>query len=110
MKHTDTPPDLQRLLDALDPQADMVHRHLWLYDLLAWIRGEGRDVQTAVGHVRQIVAAAQRQPDWLPRWRAWWLRFLSEVDVTPLLADFGFAPRTAFLSELRHRISRKFMQ
>ena len=58
MKHTDTPPDLQRLLDALDPQADMVHRHLWLYDLLAWIRGEGRDVQTAVGHVRQIVAAA----------------------------------------------------
>ena len=98
MKHTDTPPDLQRLLDALDPQADMVHRHLWLYDLLAWIRGEGRDVQTAVGHVRQIVAAAQRQPDWLPRWRAWWRRFLSEVDVTPLLADFGFAPRTAFLS------------
>ena len=109
MKHTDTPPDLQRLLDALDPQADMVHRHLWLYDLLAWIRGEGRDVQTAVGHVRQIVAAAQRQPDSLPRWRARWLRFSSEVDVTPLLADFGFAPRTAFLSELRHRISRKFM-
>ena len=31
------------------------------------------------------------------------------MDVTPLLADHGFAPRTAFLSELGHRLRRKLL-
>ena len=29
--------------------------------------------------------------------------------LTPLLADFGFAPRTAFLSEFGHRLRRKLL-
>ena len=32
-----------------------------------------------------------------------------DVDIAPMLADFGFAPRTAFLSELGHRLRRKVL-
>ena len=34
---------------------------------------------------------------------------LQTVDVTTLLADFGFAPRTAFISELTDRLRRKIL-
>jgi hypothetical protein len=43
------------------------------------------------------------------RWRAWWQQFITHVDATPLLADYGFAPRTAFASELGHRLLRKWL-
>ncbi len=36
-------------------------------------------------------------------------RLLEEVDVTTLLGDFGFAPRTAFMSELAERLRRKML-
>jgi len=34
---------------------------------------------------------------------------LQTVDVTTLLADFGFAPRTAFIKELTDRLRRKIL-
>jgi hypothetical protein len=41
--------------------------------------------------------------------RAWWAAFIRDVDLTTLLADYGFAPRTAFLSELTDRLRRKLL-
>lgn len=35
----DTTPELGALLDAVNPDADLVHRHLWLIALFNWIRG-----------------------------------------------------------------------
>ena len=102
-------PDLQTLLDALDPDAPLAERHLWLIELLRWIRGDGVDPQSSVGHVRQILETVQDDAAWLARWHRWWDRFIQTVDVTPLLADHGFAPRTAFLSELGHRLRRKLL-
>jgi site-specific recombinase len=102
-------PDLQTLLDALDPDAPLAERHLWLIELLRWIRGDGTDPQASVGHIRQILETVQDDAAWLARWHRWWNRFVQTVDVTPLLADHGFAPRTAFLSELGHRLRRKLL-
>ncbi|MEY3872940.1 MAG: hypothetical protein RLZZ296_1935, partial [Pseudomonadota bacterium] len=53
--------------------------------------------------------AVEAQPAVHSRLRAWWRTLLHTVDVTPLLADFGFAPRTAFISELTERIRRKLL-
>ncbi|TNF59658.1 MAG: recombinase [Burkholderiales bacterium] len=102
-------PDLKTLLDALDPDAPLAQRHLWLIEVLRWIRGEAVDPQASVGHVRQLLETVQEDAAWLARWRRWWERFVQAVDVTPLLADHGFAPRTAFLSELGHRLRRKLL-
>ncbi|MDO8903208.1 site-specific recombinase [Hydrogenophaga sp.] len=100
---------LSDLLDTLDPDAPLAIRHLWLMDALRWVRGEAEDPQACVGRVRQLLVALQEQPAQLARWHRWWRRFVQTVDITPLLADFGFAPRTAFLSELGHRLRRKLL-
>ena len=100
---------LTDLLDTLDPDAPLAQRHLWLMDALRWVRGEGEDPQASVGRVRQLLATVREDPAWLARWHRWWARFLQTVDLTPLLADFGFAPRTAFMSELGHRLRRKLL-
>ena len=39
MKNSAEPKDLAHLLAALDPAADLAHRHLWLVHLLDWVRG-----------------------------------------------------------------------
>ncbi|MEZ5663589.1 MAG: site-specific recombinase [Burkholderiaceae bacterium] len=102
-------PDLQKLLASLDPDAALAQRHLWLINVLRWIRGDGADSQASVDRVRQLLAAVRDDTGWLTRWRHWWTSFVHTVDVTPLLADHGFAPRTAFLSELGHRLRRKLL-
>ena len=101
--------DIETLLGRIDPDADQVERHLWLHDVLEWIRGDAQDAQASVGRVRQMLAAIGRMPEWPLRWRAWWQQFITHVDATPLLADYGFAPRTAFASELGHRLLRKWL-
>jgi site-specific recombinase len=102
-------PDLKNWLDALDPDASLAERHLWLMRVLAWIRGEAIDPQASVDRVKALLDAVQNDSEWLVRWHLWWERFTQTVDVTPLLADHGFAPRTAFLSELGHRLRRKLL-
>jgi len=103
------PPDLLARLDALDPEAPLAERHLWLIGLLHWVRGDTREPQAAVARVRLLLDAVQARPEWLARWRLWWQRFVGTVDATPLLADHGFAPRTAFLSEFGLRLRRKLL-
>lgn len=100
---------LSDLLDTLDPDAPLAIRHLWLMDALRWVRGEAEDPQASVNRVRQLLTTLQEQPAQLARWHRWWRRFVQTVDITPLLADFGFAPRTAFMSELGHRLRRKLL-
>ncbi|MBL8388867.1 MAG: site-specific recombinase [Hydrogenophaga sp.] len=101
--------ELVHLLDHLDPDAPQAERHLWLIDTLHWVRGDDRNPQTSVARVRLLLDAVQARPEWLARWRLWWQRFTDAVDVAPLLADHGFAPRTAFLSEFGHRVRKKLL-
>lgn len=101
--------DLLQLLDRLDPEAPLAQRHLWLIGLLDWVRGDASDPQASVARVRGFVDAVAAEPALLQRWQQWWSLFVRTVDLTPLLADYGFAPRTAFLSELIHRLRRKLL-
>lgn len=101
--------ELTKLIDALDAQAPLAQRHLWLIELLRWVRGDAQDPQASVARVRLFLDAVQARPEWLVEWCVWWQTFVGSVDATPLLADYGFAPRTAFLSELGHRLRRKVL-
>ncbi|MBU7574395.1 MAG: recombinase, partial [Hydrogenophaga sp.] len=96
-------------LDTLDPDAPLALRHLWLIGALRWVRGEEADVQASVGRVRLFLDTVQGDPAVQARWRRWWGRFIATVDLTPLLADHGFAPRTAFLSEFGNRLRKKVL-
>ena len=105
--------DLSELLSTLDPAADLAARHLWLVSMLDWVRGEassqGFSAPACVARVDLLLDAVAQRPEWLASWRQWWRRFRQEVDLAPMLADFGFAPRTAFMSELGHRLRQKLL-
>lgn len=101
--------DLIELLRAIDPEAPLAERHLWLMRLLDWVRGDTEDPDMAVARVRMLIDAAEVRPEWLKLWHHWWEEFLTTVDATPLLADLGFAQQGAFMSEGVHRLSRKLI-
>ncbi|MDO8372731.1 MAG: recombinase, partial [Polaromonas sp.] len=100
---------LSELLDQLEPRAELAVRHLWLSDLLDWIRGDAGNAQAALSRVRLFLDAAHARPGFPERLRQWWLTLVETVDATPLFADFGFAPRAAFLSELGERLRYKLL-
>jgi site-specific recombinase len=101
--------DLQGLLAGLDPTADVAQRHIWLIDLFDWLRGDRASPQAAMGRVSLLLDAIEARPELRERLRAWWRVFTQTVDLTTLLADYGFAPRTAFVSELSERLRRKIL-
>ncbi len=101
--------DLGSLLARLDPDAPLAARHLWLVELFDWIRGKGATPQAAVSRVQLLLDAVEASPDVQARLRAWWQTLLRTVDITMLLADFGFAPRAAFASEFAERLRRKML-
>lgn len=101
--------DLPALLHALDPDADLAQRHVWLIKLFEWIRDDQTSTEAAVARVQAFIDAVQLQPELQGRLQAWWQTLLQTVDITTLLADFGFAPRTAFVSELAERVRRKLL-
>jgi len=101
--------DLPGLLATLNPHADLAHRHLWLVNLLDWVRGKRDSVPSAVGRVQLLLDALEARPELQHKLKAWWALLVDHVDVTTLLADFGFAPRTALVSEIGHRLRTKLL-
>jgi site-specific recombinase len=100
---------LSELLDSLEPRASLAGRHLWLIDLLDWLRGRDLNPQAAVARLRLFLDAAEARPGFQSQLRDWWRTLVTTVDATPLFADFGFAPRAAFLSELGERLRYKLL-
>ncbi len=101
--------DLSELLDALDPHAHLAHRHIWLINLLAWVRGSGDSVPRAVARVTLLLDALQQRHQARAKLQAWWQVLLGTVDATSLLADYGFSSRSAFASELAERLRLKWL-
>ncbi|NQW92906.1 MAG: site-specific recombinase [Polaromonas sp.] len=101
--------DLRALLAQLDPQASLAARHVWLIELFEWLRGDERSLDASISRLQTFIDAVHAQPELGARLKAWWQMLLQTVDVTTLLADFGFAPRTAFISELTDRLRRKIL-
>jgi site-specific recombinase len=101
--------DLRTLLGTLDPQATLAARHVWLIELFAWLRGDESSAPACASRLQSFIVAVQAQPELEAKLKAWWLALVQTVDITTLLADFGFAPRTAFVSELADRLRRKML-
>ena len=101
--------DLRTLLAQLDPQASLAARHVWLIALFEWLRGDESSLDASLSRLQTFIDAVHAQPELEQRLKAWWQVLLQTVDVTTLLADFGFAPRTAFVSELANRLRRKIL-
>lgn len=103
------PRDLPSLLDALDPEASQVERHLWLMALLDWVRGDRESVETTLSRVQLFLDIVEERPALRERVQAWWQALLGTIDGTTLLADHGFAQRPVFLSEFFSRLLRKIL-
>ncbi|MBA3059949.1 MAG: site-specific recombinase [Gammaproteobacteria bacterium] len=101
--------DLSELLDALDPQVGLAHRHLWLIDLMRWIRGNRDSVPRTLARLTLLLDTLQQRPDARAKLQSWWQVLLSTVDATALLADYGFSSRNAFVSELAERLRLKWL-
>ena len=101
--------DLSTLLARLDPAATTAERHVWLISLFDWLRGDRSSPTAAAARVGLLLDALESRPGVGAQARVWWQTFTREVDLTALLADHGFAPRTAFLSELSERLRRKLL-
>ena len=101
--------DLPALLHALDPDAGLVDRHLWLMELMRWIRGDCQSVPAALARIRLLLDALQAAPDKAERMQRWWLALRQGLDVAVLLAEFGFSSRNAFVSEFAERLRQKLL-
>ena len=101
--------DLPELLASLHPDAVRAERHLWLINLCAWVRGDARSVHDSLARLRLFCDAMDADPVLRERLQAWWRQMADGLDITTLLADFGFAPRTAFFSEFAERLRFKMM-
>ncbi len=101
--------DLVGLLDSLDPDFDLVHRHLWLIALTDWIRGAQDSPADSAARVDMLLDILEVRPQAALRVQAFWRSLLSEVDGSLLLSDHGFASRNAFLSELVQRLNKKWL-
>lgn len=104
-----TRPDLAALLDTLDADAAPVHRHLWLIALLDWIRGDGQSASDAAARMNHFLDAVDDRPHMAIGLQVWWQTLIDTVDGATLLADYGFASRNAFISELVERLHRKWL-
>ena len=100
---------LQELLEGLDPLDGRVDRHLWLLAVLDWVRGDADDPAACVARVDLLLRQFEEGPRLAERLRDWWQQLLHTVDGSTLLADFGFASRNAFVSELVQRLQLKFL-
>lgn len=116
--------DLTALLNAADPKAATVERHLWLVRLLEWVRDPGPQAASAppeastladdaqasestpwpVRRLRHLLNVLDRHPEHRARVGEQLRGILAGLDATGLLADFGFAPRQGFISELGERL------
>lgn len=108
--------DLTALLNALDAQADAAQRHLWLIQLLAWLRHPPAGPAAQAGgpaepstpwpvlKLGQLMGVLDQHPDYRRQVTGLLAACWRSLDSTTLLAEFGFAPRADFMDELRQRV------
>jgi len=102
-------PELTDLLDALSDRLDQVQRHLWLIRAVDWIRGRANAVPASHARLTLMLDALQQRPKARAQLQRAWQETLQTVDATALLADYGFASRSAFVSELAERLRLKLL-
>lgn len=101
--------DIAHLLKTLDAEAPLAKRHLWLIHFINWLRDDGRSPAAVAGRIHSFVNHIETDQALFARWCVYWSVLTETVDIPTLLADFGFAPRSAFMSELAERLRRKVL-
>lgn len=101
--------DISTLLETLNPEAGLVERHVWLIELIDWVRGDGDSPEAAAGRVNLLLDVLDARPHTAEKLQAWWRALLHTVDGSTLLSDYGFASRNAFVSELVDRLHHKLL-
>jgi site-specific recombinase len=102
-------PSLLPVLEAMDPDADRVHRHLWLIALFDWIRGDDASGDSAPLRLSFFLDTVVASAHYTVRLQVWWRTLIDTVDGTTLLSDYGFASRNAFVSEFVERLHYKIL-
>lgn len=100
---------LTKLLATVDPKASLAQRNLQLIALLDWVRGDSQSAEEATARVAELVTMCEQSPVLRERLQKWWQAIMQSVDITMLLADFGFAQRTSMFSELAERLRNKLL-
>ncbi|MBI5333809.1 MAG: site-specific recombinase [Burkholderiales bacterium] len=117
-RQADTPAgwNVAELLSAADARADMPERHIWLVRLMEWLRhpqaGDALDERATplpVLRLRQLLHVLEQHPEHRAAVAGVIQATWREVDATTLLADYGFAPRSAFFDELTDRLRRRLL-
>lgn len=109
--------DLTALLNAADVRSPRPFRHLWLIKLVQWVRSgplraepdsndESDPTLWPVKRICLMLNTLDRNPEQRAAVATLLSITLRELDDHGLWADFGFAPRSAFMSELSERMRR----
>ncbi len=101
--------ELHILLQDLRPEDSLAKRHVWLIRLFEWLRAEASSAEAVAQRVKVVLDALEADPELAQRFRQWWAVLDEQVDASTLLADFGFAARSAFLSELGDRLRLRLL-
>lgn len=110
MNHpSDATQTLIDLLDDVDSTTDLVHRHLWLIEVLDWIRGSARSADASAARVTLLLDTLDARPRAKERVQQLWGSIATTVDASLLLCDYGFASRNAFVSEFIERLHKKIL-
>ena len=105
---------LDQLLAGAQPEAPRPQRHLWLIDLLAWVRkpvawGRRLDPALALHRWDQVLQALDAQPEARERVMALLESSGRGLDAASLLADHGFAPHQSLFSEFSRRLAVRWL-
>lgn len=98
---------LTQLLNRLDENADVVQKHLWLIELVTWIRGDAVDTEDIHSRLEFFLTQIEGQAEYKERFKNWWFKLASALDGATLLSNYDMATRNAFVSELVDRLHRK---
>ncbi len=106
--------DLSALLNAADASAGMAERHLWLVRLMEWLRhanvaADGESSPKPLVRLRHLLNVLERNPEHRVQVAELLRQFWQEVDVSALLAEFGFAARKGLASEVGQRIRLRWL-
>lgn len=95
---------IEELLAHVPVEASRADRHLWLIELLEWIR-QGDPISGLQFVLRRLDDAHEAREQVL----AFLGVCLNDMHLSSLLADLGFAPRPALLSELGERLRNRML-
>lgn len=100
---------IHALLSRLPANTNVVERHLWLLDLVNWIRGAEQSVEEALSRVDFLLHQLESDPDLRQRFHTWWRALATSLDGSTLLSGYDIAANHTFFSELIDRINRKWL-